>query len=182
MTAHTELRLRARAKAHDITSPVAGTDAALTGTVTTGQDVAERAVGRVVRQIAVPADAAASTTIAESPVLSVPSSTYPNGAKIVEISRRDAVAVTADDSDYGTDAFVCRDYLGVNNTTAATVTSQITGGSGDTVAQKKVALTLGTVANCTVPPDGCVTLTRTKTGVTGVQFPDQLYTVVLEAL
>ena len=181
MTAYADLKKRARARNHDITDPVASVDGALSTNTVTARDVAERLVGRQVRQVPVEADAAANTVIGERPILCVPSSLYPNGARVVEISRRDAVAVTADDTDYGTDTFTSRDYLGVSNLTSATVTSQITGGTGDTVAQKKVAVTLGTEANCTVPPDGCLTLTRAKAN-SGVQFPDQLYTVVLEAL
>lgn len=182
MTAYSELRQRARARNHDITDPVASVDGALSTCTMTARDVAERLVGRVVRNVPVEADAAADTAIGERPVLCVPSSQFPNGAKVLEISRRDDTAVAGDDTDYGSDVFTNRDRLGVSNLTVATVTSQDTGGTGDTVAQKKIALTLGTLANCTVPPDGCITLTRTKTGVTGYAFPDQLYTFVLEAL
>jgi hypothetical protein len=182
MTAFSELKKRARAKNHDISDVVPSSAGALSTATETGKDVAERAVGRRVVNVPVLAETDPGDVIGEKPVLCVPSSSFPNGAKVVEISRRDDTAVTADDTNYGTDAFVARDYLGVNNTTVASVLSKITGGTNDTVAQAKVAVTLtSTLTDRVIPPDGCLTLTRTKASG-GVQFPDQLYTIVFEAL
>lgn len=185
MTAYSELKLRARAAAHDISDPVASADGALSTEVKTGKDVAERAVSRhTIHQPTAAGSAGAASDIGEKPILAVPASQYPNGAKIVEIGFRSDTAITASTSLYVTDTYVSRDKDGVNNLTAATMTTNTTGngGIGTTVAQKRYAATLsGTLANLVVPPDGCLTLTRTHAS-TGTAMPDCLIDVTFEAL
>ncbi len=175
MTAYSELKLREEARQHDITDPSA---------TLRGPELAKRAVYRKVLQVRVEADAAAGTTIAERSVLAFPASQFPNGAEVKEIKLRTSAAVTESTSVYATDTFTQRDSLGVNNLSAATLTTNTVAnaGIGTTVAHKEYSATLsGTLANLQVPAGGVLTLTRAKAS-TGTQMPECVYTVVVEAL
>ena len=185
MTAYSELIKRARAVNHDISAPVASADGALSTEVKTGQDVAANAYGRrtfFLRTAA--ANAGAASDIAEEPIIAVPASQYPNGVKVVEIGFRSAAAITASTSVYVTDTYTSRDKDGVNNLTSATMTTNTTGngGIGTTVAHKRYTATLsGTLANLVIPPDGCLTITRTHAS-SGTATPNCLIDVTVEAL
>lgn len=185
MTAYSELKVRARAQSHDISDPVASADGALSTENKTGKDVAERALARrTVFQPTVAANAGAASDIGEKPVLAVPASQYPNGAKVVEIGFRSDTAIAESSSAYVTDTYKSRDYLGVSPLTSATMTTNTVanGGIGTTVAQKRYVATLsGTAANLVIPPDGCLTLTRTH-AAGGTATPDCLIDVTIEAL
>jgi glutamate 5-kinase len=100
MTAFSELKQRARSKAHDISDPAS--DVSISSTLT-GKDVAERAMSRVTvvhRTIANSGGGAATDAIAERAVLTAPASLYPNGVKLVEIGFRTDTAVVQDANDY----------------------------------------------------------------------------------
>lgn len=81
MTAYADLKLRARANAHDITDPSA---------TITGKDVAERAVSRKVYNMHISDDADATTARTSLCAIGFPESEYPNGALVKSITLRSA--------------------------------------------------------------------------------------------
>lgn len=187
MTTFSELRLRAEAAGHDLSKPI-DVETGVASTVITGGEQAARNAVRKVYEIAVEADAAAGTTIAERPELGFPASEFPSGVKVVGIGFR-SVAVTPHADNHYTDTFTGRDRNGANNLSVATLTSDAdvavgSGGlgAGATTASKVYAALLNTTpANLVIPAGGVLTLTRAKGG-TGVQLGRTHYTVVVEAL
>jgi hypothetical protein len=196
MTAYSELGLRARGAAHDIPNPADVSPALVPTTVLTGQDVAERTVLRRVVQVLMPAETHATTgdnagVIGERPVLVIPAAQYPNGARIVDIGFTSDTAVLNGGTNYHLDTFKSTNSAGGGSLTTATLTSNsavtvalggLTGAVSSTTAHKRYdAFLSATLANRIIPPDGCLTLTRTK-AAGGVQLPDHCYDITLEAL
>jgi hypothetical protein len=177
-TFYDQLGKRTEAQSHDLTNGDPDS------TSLPGKEVARRARLRFMVEVPTAAEAAAADVIGEKPILAVPASQFPNGAKLVEVQFRSDTAITESTSVYATDTFTSRDSLGVSNLTAATLKTDTiaNGGIGTTVAQKKYVATLSaTAANRVIPADGCLTLTRAKAS-TGTQLPDCHYEIVLEAL
>lgn len=184
MSAYSTLKAKLAGFFHDLPDP-ATTDTpvgSLDATVS-GVQVAERMIRKVVN-VRVEADAAVGTTIAERSLLVFPKEQYPNGVELKSIQLRTSAAVTESASLFATDTFTKRDTNGVNNASAATLTTNTVANSGigTTVAHKKYAATLSaTLANTRVAPDGVLTLTRAKAS-TGTQLPECVYTVTFEPL
>lgn len=179
MTAYSDLKLRARAQAHDITDPSA---------TVTGKDVNERRVGRSVLNFSLEADAGAGTTIAARSVLGFPASQYPNGVEVKSITMRSA-AITPHADNHGTDTFTSVGTDGVADSTVGSLTADAdvaigSGGlgAGATTANKPYSALLSTTAaDCQIVAGGSLAVTRTKAGG-GLQFGVLVYEVVVEAL
>lgn len=175
MTAHSELQLRARANAHDITSP---------SSTHSGQDVAERVVGHKVVNILLPAETAG--TDYSFPVCGVPESEYPNGAEVISVTQRTPAAVTENATTYTLHTFTSYDSDGGTPLAAATISNQLAAtppGTGTTTALKAYSAVLSTtLANRVIPAGGSLVLVKTH-GSTGTAYPaGTAYEVVLKAL
>lgn len=178
MTARQELATRAEAQNHDI-QPSASPS---------GKEVARRLSCRHVFEVALEADAAAGTAIAQRAEVGIPASQFPNGCEIKEVKFRSA-AVTPHADDHFTDTISVADVNGANSTAAATLTSDadVAAGSGGlgagatTALKEYEALLNATVANRRASAGGVITVTRAKAG-NGVQLGRVHYTIVVEAL
>lgn len=174
MSTMTELGLRAEAQAHDITA----VSAAIPGK----EQARKHTLRRTVHVVLAAETAGTDYSIDMCPV---PADLYPGGAKLVSIEFRSSAAVTASASLLNTYTFVNRDVNGVNNLTAATMTTDLTsnGGIGTTVAHKVYNATLsGTAANLVIPAGGVLVCDRTHAS-TGTAVPyGSAFTVELESL
>lgn len=103
------------------------------------------------------ADGAANTATAESLI-----PRHPRQERITAIEYVPAAALTADDTDYVTITVRKRDGAGGAAVTVATMTSKITGGSGNWSAFQ--AVSLGTIANPDLLVGDLLTIEITKAG------------------
>lgn len=179
MTAYSDLKLRARAQAHDITDPSA---------TVTGKDVNERRVGRRVYNLHISADADATTARPSIVHLGFPASEFPNGVEVKSITFR-AGAITCHDDNHFTDTFESCGTDGVADSTVATLTSDgnaagsklVAAGSASVANKPYSAAVSGTVANNQIVAGGSLSLSRAKAGA-GVIVLGNSYEVVVEAL
>jgi hypothetical protein len=140
------------------TKPVVSGTAAV-GAVGTGSDAGHRHPPSIC--IAVSADAAASTTTAETTVHVCTGATTITGAWIHPTG-----AVTASDTLYATLTLKNGDGAGAARTTIATLVTNVAGGSWVAFTKKD----MGAITNGVVPAQGIVTLTIAKAS-TGTQLP-----------
>lgn len=116
-------------------------------------------------------DALASTATAEIPV-----GVAVNASKIVKAYYLPGAALTADDTDYATITVSRYTAAGGSKTTIATVTTKITGGTGDWTAKVPVAITLS--ADNAVAAGALITYEVAKEG-SGVALPAGSLVLVL---
>jgi len=124
-------------------------------------------------ELDISADAAASTTTAETLLGRV----YVAGT-ITAVKVTGATAITASDSVYATITVYARDTNGANQVTVATLTTKITGGSGNWTAFKPVDF--GAITNGTVGAGWVLTYAVAKAS-TGTQLPLMHIQAILSA-
>lgn len=126
---------------------------------------------RIGRTIA--ADAAASTTTAETLIGRVP-----HACTVSAIKLTGGAALTASDTTYATITIYARDTAGANQVTIATIVTKTTGssGTGNWTAFKPVTWT--TIANGSLPADYVLSYAVAKAS-TGTQLPETQIDVVV---
>jgi hypothetical protein len=121
----------------------------------------------------IPADAAASTTTAETLIGRVP-----HGCTVTSIKLTGGAALTASDTVYATITVYARDTNGANQVTVATIVTKITAGTGNWTAFKPVTWT--TVANGALLADWVLSYAVAKAS-TGTQLPETQLDVVVSS-
>lgn len=137
--------------------------------------------GTLVFEVQRVVDAAANTATAETIVGFVPKAPGANAsrAKVLRVYYLPGGALTAHDTDYATITVSKYTAAGGSKTTVATITTAITGGSGDWVAFVPEEITLSaTAANLILESGAILTYEVSKAG-SGVALPAGKLVVVL---
>ncbi len=126
-------------------------------------------------------DAAASTTTAETVVGCIPQPPGggTNRAKVTRVYYVPGAALTAHDTDYATITVSKYTAAGGSKTTVASITTKITGGSGDWTAFVPVELTLSATAADLVLESEAVLTYEVAKAASGVAIPAGKIVVVL---